>query len=158
MTREIRHMPGCWRRRLEGRVRWSYFAIILVVGLVSIAGISPLGLAQNAPVADDATLRPQDTSRGSRQATRAFAAPLAIKEVKPGVYMVTGGRLGGNTTVRVTNQGLILVDTKNRGEENYNALMAQIRSVSAAPVRYVFITHHHQDHSGNTGPVRKPRS
>ena len=71
-------------------MRWSYFAIILVVGLVSTAGISPLGLAQNAQVADDATLRPQDTSRGSRQATGAFAAPLAIKEVKPGVYMVTG--------------------------------------------------------------------
>lgn len=80
------------------------------------------------------------------------AAPPAIKEVKPGLYMVTG--LGGNTTVRATNDGLIVVDTKNLGEANYNALMEQIRTVSKAPVRYVFVTHHHQDHSGNIGPFQ----
>jgi glyoxylase-like metal-dependent hydrolase (beta-lactamase superfamily II) len=80
------------------------------------------------------------------------AAPPAIKEVKPGLYMVTG--LGGNSTVRVTNEGLILVDTKNMGQANYDALMEQIRTVSKAPVRYVFITHHHQDHSGNIGPAQ----
>lgn len=83
---------------------------------------------------------------------RGQAAPPAIKEVKPGLYMVTG--LGGNTTVRVANEGLIVVDTKNLGEANYNALMEQIRTVSKAPVRYVFITHHHQDHSGNIGPFQ----
>jgi cyclase len=80
------------------------------------------------------------------------AAPPAIKEVKPGLYMVTG--LGGNTTVRATTEGLIVVDTKNLGEANYNALMEQIRTVSKAPVRYVFVTHHHQDHSGNIGPFQ----
>jgi glyoxylase-like metal-dependent hydrolase (beta-lactamase superfamily II) len=66
--------------------------------------------------------------------------------------MVTG--LGGNSTVRVTNEGVILVDTKNLGQANYDALMEQIRTVSKAPVRYVFITHHHQDHSGNIGPAQ----
>jgi glyoxylase-like metal-dependent hydrolase (beta-lactamase superfamily II) len=83
---------------------------------------------------------------------RGQAAAPAIKEVKPGLYMVTG--LGGNTTVRVANEGLILVDTKNLGQANYDALMEQIRTVSKAPVRYVFITHHHQDHSGNIGPAQ----
>jgi glyoxylase-like metal-dependent hydrolase (beta-lactamase superfamily II) len=76
-------------------------------------------------------------------------APPAIKQVKPGVYMVTGA--GGNSTVRVTNDGIILVDTKNLGDANYTALMEQVKTVSSAPVRYVFITHHHQDHSGNIG-------
>jgi glyoxylase-like metal-dependent hydrolase (beta-lactamase superfamily II) len=33
--------------------------------------------------------------------------------------------------------------------------MEQIRTVSAAPVKYVFITHHHQDHSGNIGSFQK---
>lgn len=79
-------------------------------------------------------------------------APPAIKQVKPGLYMVTG--IGGNSTVRVTSEGIILVDTKNLGEANYNALMEQIKTVSQAPVRYVFITHHHQDHSGNIGPFQ----
>jgi glyoxylase-like metal-dependent hydrolase (beta-lactamase superfamily II) len=85
--------------------------------------------------------------RGGGQA----AAP-AIKEVKPGLYMVTG--LGGNTTVRATPEGLIVVDTKNFGEANYTALTDLIKTVSQAPVRYVFVTHHHQDHSGNIGPFQ----
>ena len=57
---------------------------------------------------------------------------------------------GGNTSVRVTKDGLIVVDTKNLGEANYNDLMAQIKTVSTLPVKYVVITHVHQDHSGNT--------
>jgi glyoxylase-like metal-dependent hydrolase (beta-lactamase superfamily II) len=77
-------------------------------------------------------------------------APMEIKQVKPGLYMVTG--FGGNSIVRVTNDGVILVDTKNLGEPVYNDLMAKIRSVTDKPVRYVFITHVHQDHAGNIGP------
>ena len=66
--------------------------------------------------------------------------------------MVTGA--GGNSTVRVTTEGIILVDTKNLGQANFDALMAQIRTVSQAPLRYTFVTHHHQDHSGNIGPAQ----
>jgi cyclase len=77
------------------------------------------------------------------------AAPQAIKEIKPGLYMVTGG--GGNTTVRVTSQGLIVVDGKNPGQAFYDDLMGQIRTVSPAPVKYLVVTHHHADHSGNSG-------
>jgi glyoxylase-like metal-dependent hydrolase (beta-lactamase superfamily II) len=62
--------------------------------------------------------------------------------------MVTGA--GGNSTVRVANEGIIVVDTKNLGEQFYNGLMEQIRTVSQAPVRFAAITHVHQDHSGNT--------
>lgn len=75
--------------------------------------------------------------------------PIAIKEVKPGLYMVING--GGNSTVRVTDQGVILVDTKNLGEQFYNDLVAQIKTVTPQPVKYVAITHVHQDHSGNGG-------
>lgn len=76
-------------------------------------------------------------------------APMAIKQVKPGLYMVTG--FGGNSIVRVTDQGVILVDTKNLGDGPYNDLVAQIKSVTPQPVRHVFVTHVHQDHSGNIG-------
>jgi glyoxylase-like metal-dependent hydrolase (beta-lactamase superfamily II) len=76
-------------------------------------------------------------------------APMAIKQVKPGLYMVTG--FGGNSLVRVTDQGVILVDTKNLGDGPYNDLVAQIKTVTNQPVRYVFVTHVHQDHSGNIG-------
>src|SRR5215467_13800521 len=86
---------------------------------------------------------------GSGQRGAAAPAPISIKQVKDGVYMVING--GGNSTVRVTDQGVIVVDTKNLGDMFYNDLMAQIKTVSQQPVKYVFITHVHQDHAGNIG-------
>lgn len=70
-----------------------------------------------------------------------------IQQVKPGLYMIAGA--GANTEVRVTNQGLIVVDGKLAGEKNYDDLMAQIKSVSNEPVKYLIVTHHHADHTGN---------
>src|SRR5213594_2596800 len=79
--------------------------------------------------------------------------PMAIKMIKPGLYMVTGG--GGNSTVRVTDQGVILVDTKNLGDQFYNELVAQIKTVTPQPVKYAFVTHVHQDHAGNIERFQK---
>lgn len=73
--------------------------------------------------------------------------PQAIRQVKPGLFMITGA--GGNTTVRVTNAGLIVVDGKLPGEENYNALVALIKGASNEPIKYLIVTHHHADHTGN---------
>jgi cyclase len=84
---------------------------------------------------------------GSGQRGAAAPAPITIKPVKPGVYMVING--GGNSTVRVTDQGVIVVDTKNLGDQFYNDLMAQIKTVTTQPVKYAIVTHVHQDHAGN---------
>jgi glyoxylase-like metal-dependent hydrolase (beta-lactamase superfamily II) len=70
-----------------------------------------------------------------------------IQMVKPGLYVVPGG--GSNSIVRVTPQGVILVDTKMPGAANYDGLLAQIRSVTPQPVKVVIVTHHHADHTGN---------
>jgi len=70
-----------------------------------------------------------------------------IRQLKPDLYLITGG--GANTLVRVTTEGLIVVDTKNPGDVNYNRVMEEIRSVSNLPVKYVINTHHHPDHVGN---------
>jgi glyoxylase-like metal-dependent hydrolase (beta-lactamase superfamily II) len=72
----------------------------------------------------------------------------AIVQVKPGLYMVTGA--GANTMVRVTDDGLVVVDAKQIGEGIYDNLMAQIRTVSDKPVKFVVIGDVHQDKSGNT--------
>jgi glyoxylase-like metal-dependent hydrolase (beta-lactamase superfamily II) len=63
--------------------------------------------------------------------------------------MVTGA--GANSMVRVAEEGILLVDTKNLGEANYNTLLAQIRTVSDKPIKFVVISDVHQDKSGNTG-------
>jgi len=80
-------------------------------------------------------------------AGRGAPQPQAIQQVKPGLYMITGA--GGNTTVRVTSQGLIVVDGKLPSQANYDALMALIKGVSDQPIKYLIVTHHHADHSGN---------
>jgi len=79
---------------------------------------------------------------------RGGGAPVQpIQMVKPGLYVVPGG--GSNSIVRVTPEGVILVDTKMPSAANYDALVAQIRSVTPQPVKVVIVTHHHADHTGN---------
>src|ERR1700691_6538516 len=74
--------------------------------------------------------------------------PVAkIRLLKPNLYMITGS--GANTVVRVTPAGVIVVDTKNPGENRYDRMMEEIKSVTDQPVKYVFNTHHHPDHVGN---------
>jgi glyoxylase-like metal-dependent hydrolase (beta-lactamase superfamily II) len=84
--------------------------------------------------------------RGGKGGPKAGATVEKIRLLKPNLYMITGG--GANTLVRVTPEGLILVDTKNPGDENYNRVMEEIKSVSDLPVKYVLNTHHHPDHVG----------
>ena len=77
----------------------------------------------------------------------AAPAPMAIKQVKPGVYMVTND--GGNSTVRVTDQGIILVDTKNLGDSSTTNSWRRSKPSRPQPVKYAIVTHVHQDHAGN---------
>jgi cyclase len=74
--------------------------------------------------------------------------PVArIRQLKPNLYLITGS--GANTVVRVTPAGVIVVDTKNPGENRYDRIMEEIKSVTDQPVKFVFNTHHHPDHVGN---------
>ena len=52
----------------------------------------------------------------------------------------------GNTTVLVTNEGVVLVDDKF--EIDHENIMAQLKKITNQPVKYVINTHYHADHSG----------
>jgi len=92
--------------------------------------------------------QPPAQGRGGGGGGRGGGQPVQpIQMLKPGLYVVPGG--GANSIVRVTSEGVILVDTKLPGEANYNGLMEQIRSVTPQPVKVVIVTHHHADHTGN---------
>jgi cyclase len=68
--------------------------------------------------------------------------------VKTGLYVISGG--GGNTLMRFSANGLILVDGKLPG--NYRALMSQVRKINKLgdlPVRVLIVTDHHDNHAGN---------
>jgi cyclase len=107
------------------------------------AGVAALSMAAGAALAQPPAGGPPAGGNPAQQ-----QQPLQIKEVKSGVYMVTGN--GGNSTVVVGPTGVVLVDTKNPGEKIYDELNDKIKSVTALPVDEVVITHHHADHSGNT--------
>jgi cyclase len=92
-------------------------------------------------------------------------APMRIEKVKDGLYVVRGpfhrcapngcgGGYGddgflhepGDVAVRVTSEGLIVVDDKYN--DNVADVLRQIRTVSTQPVKYLLNTHHHTDHAG----------
>jgi cyclase len=76
-------------------------------------------------------------------------AQLTIQQVKPGLYAILNP--GANTlAVRVTSEGVILVD--DMFQQDYEQIVALIKSVTDQPVKYVISTHHHGDHTG--GNVR----
>ena len=84
-------------------------------GLGGVALLDGAGLSAQAP---------QGGGRGGRGAA-AGQTVEKIRQLKPDLYMITGG--GANTLVRVTAEGLIVVDTKNPGDENYNRVMEEIK-------------------------------
>src|SRR5580698_1649173 len=106
----------------------------ITIALLAVAVFAGADLSAQPPAA------PAPGGRGAPQ-------PQAIQQVKPGLFMITGA--GANSLVRVTSQGLIVVDGKLPGEANYNAMMALIKGVSDQPVKYLIVTHHHADHTGN---------
>jgi glyoxylase-like metal-dependent hydrolase (beta-lactamase superfamily II) len=84
------------------------------------------------------------------------ATILRIEKVKDALYIVTGGRgpgeqagVGGNTTVFITDAGVVLVDTKYPGHGK--AILDQVKSVTTKPVTTIINTHTHGDHTGGNG-------
>jgi glyoxylase-like metal-dependent hydrolase (beta-lactamase superfamily II) len=69
---------------------------------------------------------------------------LTLNKVKDDLFEIEGD--GGNVAVLVTGEGVILVDDKF--DQDHDQIVAKVRSVTAQPIKYIFSTHHHSDHSG----------
>jgi cyclase len=70
--------------------------------------------------------------------------PLRIEKVRGDLFMISGE--GGNVAVAVTNEGVLLVD--DMFDRNHADILAQVRSITDRPLRYVLNTHQHDDHAG----------
>ena len=68
-----------------------------------------------------------------------------IEKVNDRLYMITGG--GGNTAAFITDNGVVLVDTKLAGWGQ--AIMDKVKSVTNKPVTTIINTHTHGDHNGS---------
>src|SRR6185369_16100063 len=62
---------------------------------------------------------------------------------------------GGNTTVFVTGDGVVLVDTKLAN--NGDAIMNQVKTVTDTPVSMIINTHTHPDHNGSNDYFKDAR-
>jgi glyoxylase-like metal-dependent hydrolase (beta-lactamase superfamily II) len=77
------------------------------------------------------------------------SASLDIVQLKPDVYLIAGA--GGNITVNVGPQGLLVVDTGSQGMSDQT--VAAIRSVSDKPIRYIVNTSAEPEHTGGNVAV-----
>ena len=84
------------------------------------------------------------------QPARGAAEPkIDIWPVRDNIYMLVGE--GGNTTVQLGEDGVLVVDTKLAPASD--ALLAAIRKISDKPIRYVVNTHAHADHVGGNAVI-----
>ncbi len=98
--------------------------------------------------------------------------PMRTEKVKDGLYVIRGpfvpcGTRGcqpdrpddglihepGDVAVRVTPEGLILIDDKF--PENVADVLAHVKAVSPLPVKYLLNTHHHVDHASGNVNIRQ---
>jgi cyclase len=91
-------------------------------------------------------------------ATGAHAQDSSVRltawQVRDNVYMIVGA--GGNTTLHVGDDGVLVVDTKLPAASE--VLLDAIRQISSKPIRYVINTHWHGDHIGGNELIAKAGS
>src|SRR5436309_389998 len=78
--------------------------------------------------------------------------PPKLTKVQDDLYLIENqggladiGPYGGNITIYITNEGIILVDSKN--ERIHDDVLAKVKAVSNQPIKYVILTHNHGDHA-----------
>src|SRR5579864_2115750 len=79
-------------------------------------------------------------------------AKLDLVKLKDDLYVIHNEIVPGNSTVLVTNDGVLLVDDKF--EVDHNGIMEQLKKVTNKPIKYVVNTHHHADHSGGNAKMQ----
>src|SRR5262245_45475943 len=80
------------------------------------------------------------------------AAKLDNVKLADDLYVIHNDFVPGNTTVLITNAGLILVDDKY--EIDHANIMASLKKITTQPVRFVINTHYHGDHSGGNAKLQ----
>jgi glyoxylase-like metal-dependent hydrolase (beta-lactamase superfamily II) len=106
-----------------------------------------------------------------QQTEKLVRGPVRIDKVKDGLYVIRGPFVPcatrgckpggpddglihepGDVALRVTPDGLILIDDKY--PENVDDVLAAVKSVSNQPIKYLLNTHYHGDHASGNVKIR----
>ena len=114
--------------------RFYVLGSVVTAGMIFAAAAAHIGAQQPAA--------PAGQGRG---AAPAAAGVSSILKVADNLYQVPGA--GGTTAVFVTQNGVVLVDTKlaNNGQ----AILDQVKTVTDRPITHIINTHTHGDHNGS---------
>jgi cyclase len=93
-------------------------------------------------------------SRQARERRETLGPSLAVWPIRDNVYMIVGE--GGNTTVQIGEDGVLIVDTKLAAASE--GLLGELRKLSNRPIRYVINTHAHPDHVGSNESIARAGS
>jgi glyoxylase-like metal-dependent hydrolase (beta-lactamase superfamily II) len=78
-------------------------------------------------------------------------APLEVLQIRPQFYVIVGA--GGHIAVQLGPDGVVVVDTGS-GRRSADVI-AEIRKLSAQPIRYIINTSAHRDHVGGNDDISK---
>jgi cyclase len=110
-----------------------------------------LVLAAAGTVGLGAGARPAAQQAGRGGGPNLDTVEVHVLPVQGNVYMLVGG--GGNVTIQVGPDGVLLVDTSFA--QLSNKIIAEIRKLSDKPIRYIINTHVHPDHVGGNENLAK---
>ncbi|MGB6449888.1 MAG: MBL fold metallo-hydrolase, partial [Steroidobacteraceae bacterium] len=124
--------------RCKRTARLAVTALLAAVGGGSIAHAAP----------SSARLRAAPPREDCSQ------AEVHILPVQGNIYMLVGA--GGNITVQIGSDGVLLVDAGFA--QMSGKVLAAVRQLSDAPIRYIIDTHVHADHTGGNEAIAKAGS
>src|SRR6266852_186809 len=114
---------------------------MLRIGIMAVATtllLAGVALAQQSP---PAAPPPADFSK----------AEIKTTDLGDNIYMLEG--VGGNITVAVAKDGIIMVD--GQYAPLHDKIKAAIAAISNQPIKYLIDTHFHGDHTGGNEPFAK---
>jgi cyclase len=131
---------------------WAASLFTAVCVVASGAAATRAASAQQGQRSQPTPGRPAgDRSNRAGQPPSLDSVEVHTLPVQGNVYMLVGA--GGNVTVQVGDDGVLLVDTSLSGMSD--KILAEVRKLSNKPIRYIINTHVHPDHVGGNETIGK---
>ncbi len=127
-------------RNTVSKAKAAALAVAAILGAASIAmAAQPARQNRNTPAAP------------AQQAPNFDNVQIKVLPIRDNIYMLVGQ--GGNITLQVGEDGVLIVDTQFAPLSD--KILTEIRKISKAPIRFILNTHGHGDHTGGNGNLSK---